>query len=122
MSDIELASAAAHSARAVRGVVDLSPGLVAPAATYGPGQRVAGIIVHHPTMERVILEVHVILSESHCERAWADLGLEPDEHDAGETGPVTEIASRVRDAVCATVQSMAPQGRVRVDVFIDDLQ
>lgn len=106
----------------VPGVVDLSPGLAAPVATYGPGQRVVGIIVYHPTTERVILEVHVILSESHCELAWADSGLEPVEHDAGETGLITEIANRVRDVVCATVRDMASRVRVRVDVFIDDLR
>lgn len=125
VSDLTLASAAAQAVRMVPGVVDLSPGYAAPAATYGPGQRVAGIVVHRPTTEEIVLEVHVVISEAHCALASADSSsklVERDSHDAEESGPVSEIASRVRNVVCATVQSMAAQARVQVDVFIDDLR
>ena len=122
VSDLTLASAAAQAVRMVPGVVDLSPGYAAPAATYGPGQRVAGIVVHRPTAERIMLEVHVVLSEAHCELASANSASKLVEHDSEESGPVPEIASRVRSVVCATVQSMAPQAHIGVDVFIDDLR
>src|SRR5436305_9012478 len=58
VSDLALAGAAARAARTVSGVVDLSPGHGTPAATYGSGQRVTGVVVHHLALEEVVLEIH----------------------------------------------------------------
>ena len=61
------------------GVVDISPGVFALAATYGLGQRVTGIVVHHLTPDHtpdqtpdVALEIRVVLSEAHCKMVAAD--------------------------------------------------
>jgi hypothetical protein len=116
-------------------VADLSPGLATPMVTYGPGQRVTGIVIHHPAPEEVIFEVHVILSEAHCimGSADADADVKDDdapadnasavvERDVSGPSPITEIAGRIRGVVGDTVRSVAPLARVRVDVFIDDLR
>lgn len=120
VSDIALAEAVAQAVRAVPGVADLSSGLSAPAATYGPGQHVTGIAVRHPTLDTLAIEVHVALSETHCTRAATAAGS--GEHDLQWRGPVTEVANQVRGAVYAAVQEMTSLALVRVDVFIDDLR
>lgn len=124
VSDIALAGAIAQAVRAVRGVADLSPGLGAPAATYGPGQRVSGIVVRHlaPAPDRLALGVHVVLSESSCEPAAADSGGSPAPYRPEGPGAMTTIADRIREAVRATVRSMALPAPVAVDVFVDDLR
>lgn len=127
-SDLALASAAAQAARMAPGVVDLSPGLRAPAATYGPGERVVGIIIHHSAPEQVVVEVHVTLSASACEAAakdaivGKDAALEMATDDAELRGPIREIASHIRVAVREAVRSVAPQVVAQIDVFIDDLR
>ncbi len=122
MRDADLASAVAQAVRLVPGVVDLSAGLIATVATYGPGQRVDGIIVHHPNVDEVIIEVHVVLSESHCKLAARRATAGPAERGSDTHGPVTEIASQVRSVVRTTVQNMTSLTLVRADVFVDDLQ
>lgn len=130
-SDLALASAAAQAVRMTPGVVDLSPGLSAPVATYGPGQRVVGIIIHHPAPEQVVVEVHVALSASECETAAGDARDVADAKGATQEtaideserrGPIGEIASHVRVAAREAVQRVAPQVSAQVDVFIDDLR
>src|SRR5215467_1752491 len=86
ISDVALASATERAVREVAGVTDLSPGLATPVATYGPGQRVTGIAIHHPAAEEVIFEVHVILSEAHCIMGSADADADADA-DAKDDAP-----------------------------------
>lgn len=127
-SDLALASAAAQAVRMAPGVVDLSPGLYAPVATYGPGERVVGIIIHHSAPEQVVVEVHVTLSASACEAAakdaivGKDAALDMATDDAELRGPIREIASNIRVAVREAVRSVAPQVVAQIDVFIDDLR
>lgn len=127
-SDLALASAAAQAARLAPGVVDLSPGLYAPVATYGPGERVVGIIIHHTAPEQVVVEVHVALSASQCEAVakdaivGKDAALDTATDDAERHGPIREIASHIRVAVREAVRSVAPQVVAQIDVFIDDLR
>ncbi|HEX2349417.1 MAG TPA: hypothetical protein VHI51_13380 [Ktedonobacterales bacterium] len=127
-SDLALASAAAQAVRMAPGVVELSPGLYAPVATYGPGERVVGIVIHHSAPEQIVVEVHVALSESACEAAakdaivGKDATLETAPGDAERRDPIREIASHIRVAVREAVRSVAPQVFAQVDVFIDDLR
>lgn len=122
VSDIAFASAVAHAVRAVPGVVDLTPGTVAKVATYGSGQRVDGIVVHHLSPDEIALEIHVALSESESKRAVADSAREPSEHATEATGLLPMIASRIRRAVYDIAQGMSPPVLTRVDVLIDDLR
>lgn len=78
-------------ARVVRDIRDVS-GLSAEVASYLPGRRVPGVVVHGD--EVPVVEVHVVVR-------WGP--------------PVATIAEQVRVAVGA----VAPD--VRIDVVIDDL-
>lgn len=130
-SDLALASAIAQAVRSAPGVVDLSPGLGAPVATYGPGQRVVGILLRRPSPEQIVVEIHVVLSESHIAMAVMaarDAAVETPSvdvvaaADSERRGPVLEMADSIRSATTDVVLRMAPLARAQVDVFIDDLR
>lgn len=124
VSDLAIAGATAQAVRNVPGVADLSAGLVVPAATYGSGQRVNGVVVHHLTPDTIGLEIHVIASEAFCGMAAADATVEPQSvaRDAEPPGLLAEIAARIREVVYRTVQDMTALAIARVDVLIDDLR
>lgn len=122
VSDITVASAVAQAVRTVPGVMDLSPGLSTPAATYGAGRRVTGIVVHHSTPDDIALEVHVVLSEAHCAAAPADAIVDSPASGAQDRGVLAGIASQIREVVYKAVHETASLALVRVDVFIDDLR
>jgi uncharacterized alkaline shock family protein YloU len=122
VTDITVASAVALAVRTVPGVMDLSPGLSTPVATYGAGRRVTGIVVHHPTPDDIALEVHVVLSEAHCTAAPADATVDSTASDARDRGVLADIASQIRELVFDTVHDVASLVLVRVDVFMDDLR
>lgn len=126
VSDLAIASAAAQATRMAPGVVDLSPGLFALAATYGLGQRVTGVVVHHltpdHTPDKVALEIRVVLSEAHCEMVAADAASDAIERDTEAAGILLDIASHIRGVVYESLRDIAPMLLVQVDVFIDDLR
>jgi uncharacterized alkaline shock family protein YloU len=121
VSDLALADAVAHAVQVVPGVAELSPGLVTPVATYGPGRSVAGVVIRHPTLETLAIEVHVDLSEAHC--MWAVTAADDrGARDSEGCAPITEVAHLVRGEVRRSTQDMTSSALVRVDVFIDDLR
>jgi len=122
VSDITIASAVAQAVHTVPGVVDLSPGRATPAATYGAGRRVTGVVVHHPTPDDVALEVHVVLSEAHCTTPSTNATGDSTASGSQGHGVLADIASRIREVVYGAIQAMASLVLVRIDVFIDDLR
>ena len=122
ISDIAIASAVAQAVRAVPGVVDLSPGAPALAATYGSGKRVDGVVVHHLAPDQVALEIHVTLSETESKLADADFALDTSGRVRKASGLLTRVASRIRGAVYDIAPDMYPHALMRVDVHIDDLK
>ncbi len=104
------------------GVLDLSPGLFALAATYGSGQHVTGVVVHHPAPEALALDVRVVLSEAQCNVLAAAAAQESEGRVAERSAIMLDIASRIRDAVAAAARDVTRLGLIRVDVFIDDLR
>ncbi|HKT39543.1 MAG TPA: hypothetical protein VJR48_14300 [Ktedonobacterales bacterium] len=122
VSDIALADAVAEAVRGTPEVVDLSPGLSMLAATYGPGRSVAGIVVRHPTLDTLALEIHVILSEARCTQASTGIAVESEEQNSQMRGPVTEIANQIRSAARVAAQQTTTLAVEQVDVFIDDLR
>jgi len=121
LSDITIASAVARAVRTVPGVVDLSPGVVVPRATFGAGERVTGIVVHHPAPNVIVLEIHVLLSEARCNTAAADVAKPGAGRDAAALNVLQGIAAHIRETVHAAVQGMVAPIVVRADVVIDDL-
>jgi len=120
-SDIAVASAIARTVRRVPGVVDLSPGLVTQSATYGIGERVSGVVIHHLAQHKVVLEIHVLLSEAYCKATACDAGRRGAAHECGALNVLDAIAAHIREAVNASAAAMPLPMVVRADVLIDDL-
>lgn len=90
--DLQLARAAHEAALAIKGVQRLGTGRFVEAATYGPGEKVSGVVV---TPDRV--QVHIV----------AAYPLEK---------PVPELAQDVRDKVAPEME-----GR-QTDVVVEDIE
>jgi uncharacterized alkaline shock family protein YloU len=101
-TEVGLARAVAEAVRAVPGVADVSPGQFAERATYGPGEKVPGIVVARVD-DGLQIEVHVC---AHYTKALV----------------LPELAARVRTAVRQTVEARDTRPLRRVDVAIDDVQ
>src|SRR3954451_10626412 len=96
VSEVSLARALVAAVRAVPGVVDVSHGQFGEAATYGPGDRVAGVVV---SRAGGVLDIEV-----HVGVRYTDTLVLP------------ELAARVRDAVRELIESLGagPLGPVGV--------
>jgi len=101
VSEVSLARAVVAAVRAVSGVVDVSPGRFAEAATYGPRQKVAGVMVGR-VGGALVIEVHL------CARYTDTLVL-------------PELAARVRIAVRESVEALGARPLGHVDVVFDDV-
>lgn len=129
MSDITLARAIARAVRDVPGVVDLSPGYFALAATYGgAGQRVTGVVVRHLARDAVALEIHVVLSSAPREVSHGsstsdvESGRAPSGKRAATPASLMSIAGEIRSVVFRTAHDMGTPFLTKVDVLIDDLR
>lgn len=123
VADVTVAKAVAAAVREMPDVVDLSPGLHAAAATYGPGDRVPGVVVHHPNPDTTFIEVHVVI------RAATVQGGALTEHteagtSANTPGPpvLADAADRVRRAVRRALHDLHAAPPKEINVLIDDIQ
>jgi uncharacterized alkaline shock family protein YloU len=102
VSEVSIAQAIVAAVRSVPGVADVSPGRFAEAATYGPGEKVRGVVVGR-VAGAFDIEVHV------CARYADSLVL-------------SELAARVRSAVRQSVEGLGVGLLRRIDVAFDDLR
>lgn len=118
-SDIAFARAIAAAIRATPGIANLSPGLMVVAATYGPHERVTGVVVRHDSPYETAVEVHVIVELNITTRGDGS-GVTP-----GETSSVAilaQVANKVRATVDGVAFSMNLIPLATVDVLIDDIR
>lgn len=101
VSELAVARELVAVVRAVPGVSDLSGGLFAEAATYGPGMPVRGVAVS-TAHSAFTVDVHVV--------AVYD-----------EARPLPVLANAVRDAVRRALADLGTGPAARIDVAIDDL-
>src|SRR4029453_13734662 len=101
VSEVSLARALVAAVRDVPSVADVSPGRFAEAATYGPGEKVHGVVVGRAS-GALDIEVHLCA-------LYADSLVLP------------ELAARVRSAVRQSVESLGAGPLGRVDIASDDL-
>jgi hypothetical protein len=120
VQDVEIAGAVAKAVLTVPEVVSLSPGHSAFAATYGPTQRVTGVVVRRSTPTEMSLEVHVALRAPSIDLAARSVSGEAASFEAGE-GSLPAMAAQVREAVFRALGEMGLPPPVKVDVFIDDI-
>ena len=102
VSEVSIARAIVAAVRSVPGVADVSPGRFAEAATYGPGEKVRGVVVGRAA-GGLDIEVHLCA-------LYADSLVLP------------ELAARVRSAVRQSVEALGAGPIGRVDVAFDDLR
>jgi len=102
LSEVSIARAIVAAVRSVPGVADVSPGRFAEAATYGPGEKVRGVVVGRA--------VDVLDIEVHLCALYADSLVLP------------ELAARVRSAVRQSVEGLGAGLLGRIDVAFDDLR
>jgi uncharacterized alkaline shock family protein YloU len=102
VSEVSLARAVVAAVRRVPSVADVSTGRFAEAATYGPGEKVRGVVVGRA---RGALDIEV-----HLCALYADSLVLP------------ELAARVRSAVRQSVEALGAGPLGRVDVAFDDLR
>jgi hypothetical protein len=127
VSDIAIARAVGGAVRATPMVLDLSPGIVELAATYGPHERVTGVVVWRPNAHDITIEVHVVLQGSlhdGSQQAEARGGASRREAPARTTrnAVLTRSAEQIRRAVYCAVQGLGMASPAGVDVLIEDLQ
>jgi len=102
VSEVSLARAVVAALRGVPGVADVSPGRFAEAATYGPGEKVRGVVVGR-TGDTLDIDVHLCA-------LYADSLVLP------------ELAARVRSAVRQAVEALDAGPLRRIDIAFDDLR
>jgi hypothetical protein len=120
--DIAIAGVVARVVRATPGVVDLSPGLVMPSATYGSRERVPGVVVHHLAPDKIVLEVHVILSGAYCKAVASDPEKSGVASGSETLNALHVIAEQIRERVYAAAQDLPLPTLTQADVLIDDLR
>ena len=126
-SDIAIARAVAEAVRATPMVLDLSPGIAELAVTYGPHERVMGVVVRRPNSHDITIEVHVVLQGSlhdESQQAEARGGASQREAPARTTrnAVLTRSAERIRRSVYRAVQGQGMAPPAGVDVLIEDVR
>lgn len=120
-SDLELAKSVAAAIRGVPGVLDMGPGMFAQAATYGPGERVMGVVLRHPAPAALAIEAHVVLDERMLVQTLSSVSPSDGPSGSEHTPIVVRVADRIRAVVFQTVHQFGVPGPITVDVVVDDL-
>jgi hypothetical protein len=139
--DVALALALAQAARAVEHVVDLGAGRYGVAATYGPGQRVRGIVLRRAAQSEqsegsaaavFVVEAYLVVATAAITSAITPAArqrkrrLSPDHALAASDMPrepvLLRIAAEARRALAATLRRLRPNERWDIDIIIDDLR
>lgn len=103
-SPVATAKAVATAVEGVPGIAHLGSGRFAEAATYGPREKVAGVLVRSEH-DQVTVEVHVVVAGS---SPYSRLNL-------------IDLADRVRRKVLRVLTKLRIGAVGRVDVVFDDL-
>ncbi len=122
VSDVSLALAVSDAVRDTPGVIDLSPGQTAIAATYGAGQRVTGVVVTHPQPDAVAIEVHTVVGGPELALTATTARPAPTAGSDEPRGILIDLAEQIRTAAHQVADVMLPNKVTTVDVFIDDLR
>jgi hypothetical protein len=122
LSDTFIADAMVHAIRAVPGVLDMGQGLFAKAATFGPGKRVLGIVIQHPTADSLSIEAHVILEEASFTKTYSEISGPDASSRTGTTPILLRFTDQIRAAVTQTLEHLGLPVSTVVDVTIDDIR
>jgi hypothetical protein len=102
-------------------VLDLSPGTTTLAATYGPRERVTGVVVRHLSPHDISVEVHVVLRGSLYAQALGTVSHAHDSADTARDAVLTGAANQIREAAYRAAQRPDAPPIANVDILIDDI-
>jgi hypothetical protein len=135
--DVALALALAQTARTVEHVVDLGAGRYGVAATYGPGQRVKGIVLRRSALSEgnaaaSVVEAHIVIAAAAVTSVMTPAAQQKKQRlpattvrrtSAKSESPVLlRIAAEARRALAATLQRLRSGEQWDIDIVIDDLR
>ncbi len=122
LSDTFIAESIVHAIRTVPGVLDMGEGLFAKAVTFGPGKHVSGIVIQHPTLDSLSIEVHVVLEDATFTKAYSEISAS-DAPSRSDTTPVLlRFTDQIRTVVIQTLEHLGLPASTLVDVTIDDVR
>ncbi|HEU5349582.1 MAG TPA: hypothetical protein VFU63_13305 [Ktedonobacterales bacterium] len=124
VSDIIIARAVAAAVRATPGIAGLSPGLLALAATYGPNERVVGVVLRHFSPHDTVVEVHVVVGIETIPKTEPHKTVSDMSAPAGvsDGAVLIRVANQVRNAVYRAIAELNLPPPSAVDVLIDDIR
>lgn len=122
LSDTAIAEAIVHTIQAVPGVSGMGQGLFAKVATFGPGKRVSGIAMKHPTLDSLSIEVHVILEEASVAKAYSETSHVDASSELDTTPILLRFTDRIRAAVTQTLEQLGLPVSTMVDVIVEDIR
>jgi hypothetical protein len=122
LSDTLLAETLVRAIRTVPGVLAMGEGLFAKAATFGPGKQVSGIVIHHPTLDALAVEAHVVLDDAVCMKAYAERSASGAPSRSGTTPVLLRCTDQIRTVVVQTLEHLGVPVSTVVDVIIDDIR
>jgi hypothetical protein len=136
---VTLALALAQVARTVEYVVDLSAGRYGVAVTYGPGQRIAGIVLRKAGQSEggaavtSLVEAHLVVATTAITNVMASAPLRNEQQrlstdqalnvSTPSSAPILrQIADNARSALGATLRQWRPREKWEINIIIDDLR
>ncbi len=138
LRDLTLAKALAQGVRVVPGIVEVATGGasgVLTTATYGPGERVCGVGITHPTPETLAITIQVVIAASFLHPSSPLLASEhvlspmapmaptkPLLRQVPITAPLQQLAAQVRVVLTDIVQRLGFSTPATIDVVIADLR
>ena len=122
LSDTLLAESIVRAIRTVPGVSAMGEGLFVKAATFGPGKQVSGIVIHHPTLDALAVEAHVVLDNAVFMKAYAERSAPDAPSRSGTTPFLLGFTDQIRTVVVQTLEHLGVPVSTVVDVIIDDIR
>ena len=122
LSDTLIAETIVHAIRTVPGVSDMGKGLFAQATTFGPGKRVSGVVIHHPSMHALSVEAHVVLDAAAFTKAYAERSASDAPSRSGATPVLLRFTDQIRTVVVQTLEHLGVPVSTLVDVTLDDIR
>lgn len=122
LSDTFIAETIVSAIRSVPGVLEMGEGLFAQAVTFGPGKRVRGVVIQHPTMHALSVEAHVVLAAAAFSKAYAESSASDAPSRAGTTPGLLRFTDQIRTVVVQTLEHLGLPVSTRVDVTLDDIR
>lgn len=130
-SDVTVAVSLAQAIRSLPYVTGLSAGRYGAAVTYGPGQRIAGIVLRRPiptedeTHLPFVVETHIVLAAA-VVRAFPEQRLSSGQSQGAgsivQRPVLLDIADEIRQTLEREIRRLRPTESWVIDIALEDLR